>query len=420
MIIEERTATSAPLSRPPRLGPWLAAASLIGVFLLGSAAGWWGHWYRTDPTAIAAREHHPLRPGPWGELEYIPFTFAATPETLPVRTMEQEPLRWFFSGHTQESFTRFLDLLDLSPEQKAVLLQPDNLKVLPTGLQITPPRDVFVALTEKSRLKIFQQLVPYQENSSLFTFLPEASLAERFREAHVSKQTVDLVRHLSCLHGKNRVFSGIGFVLASIPTYEEKTRFLQALTRQKSLLLRLHLTSSSDVSALSTYWGKAVWNTDVHAMLDSLSHVPGGTWLDIVELLPPFPTSLLYTFPVPQNPMNGPVQQRDCHWTSFNFFRDPPDPHVADVSYFLERLRLDYYPVETDSRYGDLVLFSKPNGDIIHSAILLADDILYTKNGNNPLHPWILSTMEDILEQYSWTVEPNEQLKVSYFRNKYY
>jgi hypothetical protein len=171
---------------------------------------------------------------------------------------------------------------------------------------------------------------------------------------------------------------------------------------------------------LASYWGKACWTTDTKAMLDSFAHVPGGTWVNLAVLLPPFPASHLYDFPLPENPENGPPIRQDCHWTSFNFFKDPTDPKFADDKYVVERLRMDYYPVPGDPRYGDLVLFKLPDGNLIHSAVYLADDIVFTKNGDTLIHPWMFATIDDLLDQYSFRAPPSQKLIIQYYRNKNY
>ena len=76
--------------------------------------------------------------------------------------------------------------------------------------------------------------------------------------------------------------------------------------------------------------------------------------------------------------------------------------------------------VFSDPRYGDLVFLVKANGDIIHSCVFLADDIVYTKNGGHFTAPWMLATIPDLVDNYSAYVAPEEKLTVAYYRNKYY
>jgi hypothetical protein len=410
---------SSRLSR--RTGAIVCTLLLACGLALGFAVGRIAKWNPPRSSHIWSSERcTKLKPGPWGELEYVPMAIAAPEELLPVRAMEEATTHWFFRDYSSDDLLKLLNSLDLPASQCDQLLSPDSLHILPNGIDLTPPRDLILALPPKARLEFYKRLARFPENASQLVFIPSNSVEDRFRENRVSDETVALFKKLSCPYGDYLVLSGLPCLLSSIPNYEEKAHFVKALTRQKTLLLRLHLTPESDINALVSYWGKAVWNTDVKAMLESLAHVPGGTWVDMVEVLPPFPTALLYTFPLPDNPLNGTPVRRDCHWTSFNFFRDPPDAQFSDPAYVLDKLKLNYFPVGSDPRYGDIVLFTKPDGSIIHSAVFLADNIVYTKNGDTPIHPWMLSTVSDLIQQYSFHVAPGEQLTVSFYRNKYY
>jgi hypothetical protein len=156
----------------------------------------------------------------------------------------------------------------------------------------------------------------------------------------------------------------------------------------------------------------------VRTIFESIAEAPHGGTLGIINVLPPLPSSQMFVYPVPDNPLNGPSPVRDCHWSSFNFFNDVPDQKLSDPNCFLQKLKEDYSPAAGDPRYGDIALFSKPSGSIVHSAVYLADDILYTKNGATFTYPWMLETLSDLLKQYSFQVEPGEKLVVSYFRRK--
>ena len=103
-----------------------------------------------------------------------------------------------------------------------------------------------------------------------------------------------------------------------------------------------------------------------------------------------------------------------------NFFREPPDPKFNDPNYILEKLKTEYFQVTTDPRYGDVIMFATPDQQFIHSAVYLADDIVYTKNGDNLRNPWMLSTITNLLDIYSINVAEGQKLTLYYFRNKYY
>jgi hypothetical protein len=111
---------------------------------------------------------------------------------------------------------------------------------------------------------------------------------------------------------------------------------------------------------------------------------------------------------------------RDCAWTAFNFFNETPDNRYNDLAYLQQRLAEDFFLLTEEPRYGDLVLFSKPNGDLFHACIYLADDIVYTKNGDTAVHPWMLSTLKDLVQHYSYSVDPDQKVTVHYYRSKLY
>lgn len=362
----------------------------------------------------------PCHPGPWGALSYTPISIAAPDELLPIRTIEKRPLHWFFGGYALTDFIKLCEELGLPDLQRKQLLQPDCANVLPTGLILQPSRETVYALNPALRREIFRRLVRFPENRDDYTYIPTVEVEGLWRQYNLSTTTVALLKDWSCNYGRYTVIYGASCILPLISAEEEKVRFMKALSWQQTYLLRVHITPDTDIHSLTKYWGRACWSTDVEAFLHSLATVREGSWLDVIELLPPFPTSLLYTYPVPQNPLKGPVVRRDCHWTAMNFFRDPSDDRYADAKFVRQHIMNDYFPVATDPRYGDLVLFMTPTGEAIHSSIFLADDFVYSKNGDSPLHPWLISTVSNLLEHYSFIVPPEQKLTVQYFRNKYY
>jgi len=90
----------------------------------------------------------------------------------------------------------------------------------------------------------------------------------------------------------------------------------------------------------------------------------------------------------------------------------------VDANYVLNALRTEYEPIAGEPRYGDVVLFAKPDGEIIHSSLYLADDIVFTKNGASSVTPWMLATLNDLVMHYSFMVPEGRQLTVTYHRRK--
>ena len=361
----------------------------------------------------------PVKPGPWGVLSTIPIMIGAPEELLPVREFEARRPHWFFQGMTRDVFAKLVDRLGLPPGQRAQLLDPATLHESADGVEVEPPAEVVLNLTPQARLEVYRQLASSDRGAAELVFVSTVQLEQRFQQNRVAQETVALFKQLSCPHGHYLIFSGMSHLLATIPTYEGKAHFLHALTQQQTFLVYLRVTAQSDISTLARYWGKSSYATDVKPLLESLAAGSGRVQLDIIELLPPLPTSLLYTYPIPQNPMKGPVIRQDCYWTAFNFFRDTPDSRYNDMNYIAEKLREDYFPVQSDPRYGDVVAFADPDRSIIHTAVFIADNIVYTKNGYSVLYPWIFSTVSDLVDLYSFKLPPGQTVQANYFRNKY-
>ena len=81
-----------------------------------------------------------------------------------------------------------------------------------------------------------------------------------------------------------------------------------------------------------------------------------------------------------------------------------------------------YYPV--NSTYlcvGDIVLFmtqQKEQKEALHSAVFIADNIVFTKNGVSDTSPWMLATIEDLVDLYSFSLPEGQSVKLYYFRHK--
>ena len=194
---------------------------------------------------------------------------------------------------------------------------------------------------------------------------------------------------------------------------------MKALTRQKTMLVRLRVTKDSDLKMLSAYWGKGRWAPSIRTLLEAIDRVPGDTFSSIIALLPPLPGSQIYSYPVVQSTqLNSTAPIRDCHWTSLNFFSDPAETRPVDAASFMREIATDYFPISGDPTFGDIIILAKPDGEIVHSAVFIADEIVFTKNGATPIFPWMFSTVPDLLKQYSFLAPEGQQLTLRYFRNK--
>src|SRR5262245_44663620 len=80
----------------------LGAGLVLTLCLLALVAflGW--HAWKRYQAAISNLFNNAgiiqLKPGPWGNLGYVPITIAAPYQLLNVRKIEETPVKWYFEG----------------------------------------------------------------------------------------------------------------------------------------------------------------------------------------------------------------------------------------------------------------------------------------------------------------------------------
>jgi hypothetical protein len=176
----------------------------------------------------------------------------------------------------------------------------------------------------------------------------------------------------------------------------------RSLSRQSAVFAGLVITPDTDIDKLASYWGSVpnVRFTDIRPLMEALKALPEGGDLRLYYVLPKFARDRLYTFPLP--PQDG-EPMMDCHWTTFNFSNETPDNRFNDPDYAIQYIKKNYYQISAASQYGDILLLMNDKNEIKHSAVYLADDIVFTKNGNNYRQPWMLMHIPDLLASYPAT-----------------
>ena len=198
-------------------------------------------------------------------------------------------------------------------------------------------------------------------------------------------------------------------------TFEESNRvhLAQLFSRESAVLARLQISPDTDIEKLIGYWGAApgVRVKDIRPLLESLKNTPEGGTISLLYFLPQFARQRLYTFPLPPKPGEP---RMDCHWSTMNFFRETPDNQFNDSSYTAKYLDEHYYTIAKPNAYGDLIFLLDDKNQALHSAVYIADDLVFTKNGDNYLQPWMFMHLKDLTGMYS--SEP--PLRMLIYRNK--
>lgn len=401
---------------------------MLGLLLLAPwiFVGWMFKYPKSERTvtpaiaspAPSAQPSTPVtlrcKPGPWGELEYSRILIEPPEDFVSDNFPDPKEIRWFFKGYTKEQLTALWQSAGLDTTLLRLTGSTVNLEVVTDGIVVRATPEFVLGLSNPARTRLYTALAAFPENhaqSEPFRFRAEGA-GEWFENSGLSNETTAFVSKFLYRRGTSLIFSDCDAVLPRLESAEERSRFVKTLSRKSTLLLKLRVRPDSDIETLARYWGRGPRSKDVKPLLQSAARLPGGTTIDVVHLLPKFARSLLYTYPLPSdNPADA---NRDCFWTALNFFKQEPETRFADIDFVKQTLIQQYFPVPGESKLGDLLFFTRPDGTAVHACVYVADDIVFTKNGLSFAMPWILMTLADVRAFYP----ADQPMEIRRFREK--
>jgi hypothetical protein len=257
-----------------------------------------------------------------------------------------------------------------------------------------------LAMTQQQRSIIYAELAKSELN--LLHMYPvcifDGNVDAWLSQAELRPEIFDAVRKLTYVRGDLLCFSDVAAILGMVESEEAAREFLKAMTRTRSLVLQLNLKTPSGLDEVVRYWSGDGRNEQVASIILPAAKAQVNESLDCVHLLPPLPRRYLYTFPTRELAFSA--SRPDCNWTSFNFFSLAPLNYHTDERLLLLQLTQNYTKVQAPYRFGDVIMLEAADGVSLHSCVYIADDIVYTKNGQNRLWPWILSKIKDVERRY--------------------
>lgn len=379
-----------------------------------------------EPDGVTVRENaadapstnplHACRPGPWGDLNYYYVHLEAPDEFVRQSVIPSEVTVWRFVGMSSDAVTAFLHSLALPAQILSAIQDQSQWYVSETETRILPHPVVIVNLSPEARTRIYSLVRPWRDNEIFFKPIAiEYESAEQWFEGLDLPPTIPpLVHRLTYPQGKGYAFSDIPFVLSQLESEHQRRTFIRALTRTRSIVLRLTVDGSTDLRSVADYWSSGSRFKDTLPLLESVAKVPEVNTLDVTHLLPPLPRKRLFTFPSPGTGFSG--RFPDGLWTAFNFFQFSPIQDLPDEPEAVETyLKSRYIPAGEDPRFGDLIVLRHPmTKSAMHAAVRIADDIVYTKNGASIFRPWTMMKMDSMLLQWSHRGRP----EIEYWRLK--
>jgi hypothetical protein len=352
---------------------------------------------------------------PWGELVKLDLEVEQPDEYVAFEPLTNRVTRWIFPDHAPAQVRDLLQTLGLTAEQIDLACAATNVSPEAGQTTLTPAADLIYSLTPETRKNLYTRLAHHEANQYMrfpYCFLTNPA-AEFFAKSGVASEIVRAVSQLTYERNGNFYFSDVEVVVNQIPTEAARLHFLKTLTRSSVVMARLRVRPGTDVDKLLGYWAgnNLVRQKDLKPLLESLRRRDEGGTVSLMYLLPPFARERLFTTPLPSNPGDP---NMDCHWTAMNFFNREPDYRFSDLSFTAAHVKSNYYPIAHPTDYGDLVFLLDHEGNAIHSAVYIADDIVFTKNGNNYAQPWVLMRLPHLMAIYSITDVP----RLASYRNK--
>jgi hypothetical protein len=376
------------------------------ILILSAFAAGWGVWYTVHAaTPVVKSPATPppvtqsVQPGPWGQLDCSPIYLEA-PDSLLASVPKPNTIpRWIFPGADGAYLRALFAKAGLPDAMQQRLLDPQRWTSQEGAICLFPLVDDLIAMTPEMREIIYPELAKTPENEfhhdPIYIF---GGLDDWLRDADLSAESQALIRKMTYRKGRALAFSDIRTLLHTARTEAEVQHIFKTATRTRTLVATLRIPPDSDPKALADYWTGGRPDSDILPLLASVSERSSGTMLDITHLVPPLARRRLYTYPTPELAVRGRLP--DCHWTSLNFFSNTRQDYFLDTRLASRRVIENYTTVQPPYRFGDVLFFNTPTGDTIHSCVYIAADIVFTKNGENALSPWILMRLGDVQDLY--------------------
>ncbi len=350
-------------------------------------------------TPASPQSFTPCAPGPWGKLEYRAIYLEAPDEVLAKFPLPNPHTCWSFALPNAEALGRVLATAGLPDACRTRLL--NNITRDDNALHVQPTSADLASLTPVMRSSLYRELAkcPLNEFAADPILIHEDSVEAWVAGTGLRPELVDLIKKYVYYRGELLVLSDLAPIIGAAKSDAEARELMHVFTRGKTLLLNLKIDPSADVPALRKYWTAGDRNKDAIPLLQSLADSCGTCVAEATLFLPSLPRRLLYTYPRMEMAMEGRLP--DCHWTSLNFFSHNPQNYFLDLRLTSSAVLENYAKITPPYQLGDVLIFlDGASGNALHSCVQIADDVVFTKNGENLLSPWVLMKRKDVETTY--------------------
>lgn len=340
-------------------------------------------------------------PGPWGDLEYY-YIYLQAPASLVARfPMPNTISKWSFPGWSTEQIRDLFDKAELPKSFQEKMLDPNKLVNEENVISVFPPLADLEAMTAAQRTVVYEKLAQYDDNEFYKdpVLLTSNDFDDWLRGANIRPGLAAKIQKYLYKRNDVLMLSDLAALLNYMQSDQEARDFQQLMTRTRAVMVRLKLHGETDFKSLSDYWGDhGRRNQDIQPLLQASANTEGVAWIDVTHLLPSLVRRNLYSYPTVDMALLGRIP--DCHWSSLNFFNTHPKDYYLNTRLAADQVLEGYEKVSEPYQFGDVLMFIDSNGSAIHSCTYVADNIVYTKNGESLVTPWTLMKLKEVKRQY--------------------
>ncbi len=338
---------------------------------------------------------------PWGKLVKTSICLEAPERLVKMYPSPSTSTCWCLAPANLDKLKALFTQSSVAKEQWEPMFTDKHQLKLEGEIAIYPSPQLVLDLPATLRTAIYKLISLSQANEYFHAPLVVTSgkYDQWLRGSALPTTMMPLFKQLIWSDGPQHYFSDPSLLMSQCQNPTQHLAIMKLMTRTQAVVAHLEISAETDITALQAYWRAGRIRTDVEPLLASLQPTEPGTTsrMDLVHLLPPFVRKLLYAYPDLNQGISG--RFPDCHWTSLNFLEPAIKDYYIDTNAASKELLANYTRVTDHLRLGDIILFR--NGDQgLHSCVYVADDLVFTKNGSNLVHPWVLSELSDVVDTY--------------------